>query len=149
MVLVGWASRARRDRVDVDVEQARAEGHDVVESDLLADLTARGLEDRGVVGLDVPSRLQPEPELRVEDEEQLGAVGAEDERARSEMARSVILPRERGLALFEQRAHALEVVGLAGICREVPVEQRGEVAESRGRHGKVAVMRGGPLFPGR
>ncbi len=124
-MLVGRPLRARGDRVNVDVEEPASEALEVIESDLLTDLAPRRLEDGGIARFDVAPRLEPKAELAVEDEQHLGAIGAQHEGARGEVAGLVAIPREGHLAAREQGAHPLDEARLTDVGGCVSREQRG------------------------
>jgi hypothetical protein len=92
--------------MDIHVDEPGGKKLQFGEAYLLLRLSSRGRQDIRIVELDVPTGLQPEPELGVEDQQQLGSVGIEDERARREVSGSKVIARKAVVTFAEQFEHS-------------------------------------------
>lgn len=136
MVLMPRCLRCGRDLVDIDVEESFAEAFEVIEADLFEHLTTRRAFGSGIGRLEVPARLKPQAELSVKDEQQLGSVRTEHERAGREVTRRIVMTSERVVSLREKVSHPREVTCLERIDGEVRIEESGKGAGARRRrHG--------------
>lgn len=109
--------------MNIHVEEPRPHHLHVTHSDLLQNLTARGIEHRDVSRLDMPTGLQPKAQLSVKDQEHLFVVGTENKRAGREVTWCVVVAGKRRLAAFQERQHAALKTDLSGVGTAVFQEQ--------------------------
>ena len=98
---MGGFVMAGRDVVGVDAEQALADAFEVGDARLLGHFAPSGPLDRRIVGLDVPTRLQPLPESGMVDQQQRSPIRMHHESRRREVPRLELRPWPHGTVRVE------------------------------------------------
>ena len=118
----------RRNHVHIDIKDRRPEGErQRPEADLLFDLSSSRREDVLVVRIDMPARLQPAPELAVENQEERIAGGREHEAAGCEVPWRPMIACEGIPIDTEEVSHPTEVTLLHRIAWDMGREEPPQV----------------------